>query len=72
VRLVEAFGTLASLDAPALTTRDAAVRLRVPYAHASASLARLGAAGLVVRLRRGVWALPSRVDPLALPECCTA
>ena len=72
MRLVDVFGTLASLDAPAFTTRDAAARLRVPHGHASASLARLGAAGLLVRLRRGVWALPSRVDPLALPECLTA
>ena len=72
MRLVDAFGTLASLEAPSFTTRDAAARLRVPHGHASASLARLRAAGLVVRLRRGVWALPSRVDPLALPECLTA
>jgi len=72
VRLVDAFGTLASLDAPSFTTRDAAARLRVPHGHASASLARLGAAGLVVRLRRGVWAKAGGVDPLALPEYLTA
>ena len=26
----------------------------------------------MIRLRRGVWALPNRVDPLALPEYLTA
>jgi len=31
-------------------------------------LARLAASGQVVRLRRGVWSLPGRVDPLALSE----
>ena len=72
MKLVDVLGTLASLDAPVFTTRDAAARLRVPHGHASVSLARLGAAGLLVRLRRGVWALPNRVDPLALPECLTA
>ncbi len=72
MRLVDVLGTLASFDAPVFTTRDAAARLRVPHGHASVSLARLGAAGLLVRLRRGVWALPNRVDPLALPECLTA
>jgi predicted transcriptional regulator of viral defense system len=72
VRLVDALGALASLDAPAFTTREAAARLRVPGGHASASLARLRAAGLLVSLRRGVWALPNRVDPLALPELLTA
>lgn len=72
MKLVDVLGMLASLDAPVFTTRDVAARLRVPVGHASVSLARLGAAGLIVRLRRGVWALPDRVDPLALPECLTA
>ena len=72
MRLVDVFGTLASLDAPAFTTRDAAARLRVPHGHASTSLARLRAAGLLLSLRRGVWALPNRIDPLALPEFLTA
>jgi predicted transcriptional regulator of viral defense system len=72
VRLVDALATLASLDAPAFTTREAAARWRVPNAHASVSLARLRAAGLLVRLRRGLWAFRERVDPLALPEILTA
>ena len=72
MRLVDALGALESLDAPAFTTRDAASRLGVPNGHASVSLARLRAAGRVVRLRHGVWALPNRVDALALPECLTA
>ena len=72
MRLVDVLGALESLDASAFTTRDAASRLGVPNAHASVSLARLRAAGRVVRLRHGVWALPNRVDALALPECLTA
>jgi len=72
VRLVDALGALASLDAPAFTSREAAARLRVPNGHASVSLARLRAAGLLVRLRRGLWAFRDRVDPLALPELLTA
>jgi predicted transcriptional regulator of viral defense system len=72
VRLVDALATLVSLDAPAFTTREAAARLRVPNAHASVSLARLRAAGLLVCLRRGLWAFRDRVDPLALPEILTA
>jgi predicted transcriptional regulator of viral defense system len=72
VRLVDVFSALASLDAGVFTTREAAARLRLTNGHASVSLARLRAAGLLVRLRRGVWALPNRVDALALPECLTA
>jgi predicted transcriptional regulator of viral defense system len=72
VRLVDALGALESLDAPAFTTGEAAARLRVPNGHASVSLARLQEAGMLVRLRRGLWAFRDRVDPLALPELLTA
>jgi predicted transcriptional regulator of viral defense system len=72
VTLLKVLSTLASMDVPAFTTREAAAVLRVPNGHASVSLARLAAAGHLVRLRRGVWALPSRVDALAVPEYLTA
>ena len=69
--LLEALAAIAAMDAPVFTTREVAARLRVPNGHASVSLARLAAAGQVIRLRRGIWALPNRVDPLALPEYLT-
>ena len=72
MRLLDVLTAIASMDVPVFTTRDAATRLRVPIAHASVTLARLAAGGHVIRLRRGVWALPKRVDPLALPEYLTA
>jgi predicted transcriptional regulator of viral defense system len=72
VKLVDVLASVAALDAPAFTTREAATRLRVPNGHASVSLSRLQAAGLLVRLRRGLWAFRDRVDPLALPELLTA
>ncbi len=70
--LLDALSTIASMDATAFTTSDAGARLRVPNPHASVMLARLAASGHVIRLRRGVWALPNRVDPLALPEYLTS
>jgi predicted transcriptional regulator of viral defense system len=70
--LLEALRAIAAMDAPVFTTRDAAARLRVPNGHASVSLARLAAAGQLIRLRRGTWALPNCVDPLALPEYLTS
>ncbi len=66
--LLDALSTIASMDAPVFSTSDVAACLRVPNGHASVMLARLAASGQVVRLRRGVWSLPGRVDPLALPE----
>lgn len=70
--LLDALSTLAAMDAHVFATRDAAACLHVPNGHASVMLARLSAYGQVIRLRRGVWAFPGRVDPLALPECLTA
>ena len=70
--LLDALSTIASMDATVFTTSDGAARLRVPNGHASVMLARLAASGHVIRLRRGVWALPNRVDPLALPEYLTS
>lgn len=70
--LLDALSTITSMDATVFATSDAAARLRVANGHASVMLARLAASGHVIHLRRGVWALPSRVDPLALPEYLTA
>ena len=58
MRLVDALTTIGSMGAPVFTTRQAATCLRVPNAHASVLLARLAAAGHLVRLRHGVWAAP--------------
>jgi predicted transcriptional regulator of viral defense system len=60
------------MGTPAFETGDAAARLDLTNAHASVVLARLTAAGHLVRLRRGLWALPDRVDPLTLPGRLTA
>lgn len=70
--LLQALTVLVSMETPVFTTADAAVRLGVPNAHASQTLARLAATGQLVRLRRGVWGLPKGVDPLTLPEYLTA
>ena len=72
MNLMAALTALASTDAPVFTTADAAIRLGLPNGHASTILARLAAAGQVIRLRRGVWARPGGVDRLALPEYLTA
>jgi predicted transcriptional regulator of viral defense system len=70
--LLYALSRIASMDAMVFSTSDVAARLRVRSGHASVMLARLAASGQLVRLRRGVWTLPGRVDPLALPEYLTS
>ena len=70
--LLDALSRIASMDAMVFSTSDVAARLQVRGGHASTVLARLASSGQLVRLRRGVWTLPGRVDPLALPEYLTS
>ena len=68
----EALGRLKSLRVPAATTADVAAVLGLSSTATSHMLKRLGHAGLVTPLRKGVWALAERPDRLALAEYLTA
>lgn len=68
----EALGRLRRLHVPVATTSDAAAVLGVSTAAASLTLRRLASSGLITAVRRGVWALSDRPDPLALAEHVTA
>ena len=68
----EALGRLRRLRVPAATTADAAAVLGVSIEAASQTLRRLARSGLVTPVRRALWALQDRPDPLALAEYVTA
>jgi predicted transcriptional regulator of viral defense system len=68
----EAMARLRRLHVPAATTADAAAVLGLPADGASHTLRRLASSGLVTPVRRGLWALSERPDPLALAEYVTA
>ena len=72
MRLVDALTRLQQRDQPVLETSDVAVILGVGKAHASKIAVRLAEAGHFLSLRRGVWAFPGRLDPMAVPERLTA
>jgi len=67
----EALGRLKRLRVPAATTADAAAVLGVSGEAASHTLRRLARSGLVTPLRKGLWALADRPDPLTLAEYVT-
>jgi len=67
-----ALGSLLRMGKPVLTTRDAALRLGQSSPAASRTLERLAGAGLVLRVRHGLWSLDTRIDPLLLAEYLTA
>jgi len=68
----DALGRLRALRVPAVTTADTAAVLRVSVEAASHTLRRLAAAGLVSHVRKGLWALQTPPDPLALADFVTA
>jgi predicted transcriptional regulator of viral defense system len=68
----DALGQLRSLRVPVLTTSDAAAALGLRIDAASQTLRRLGRAGLVFPLRRGLWAIDAPPDRLLLAEYVTA
>jgi hypothetical protein len=68
----EALARLKALGVPVVTTSDAAAVLRLSTAAASHTLRRLARAGLVMAVRKGLWLLDPKLDPLALAEYLTA
>jgi len=68
----EALGRLKGLRVPVATTADAAAVLGVSGEAASHTLRRLAQSGLVTPVRKGLWALADRPDPLALAEYVSA
>lgn len=68
MRLPEAYARLQRLRRPVFATSEATAALNLAPTATTMTLARLEEDGLVVRLRKGLWALPEnlggRVDPL--------
>lgn len=69
---VEALARLRRLGVPAVGTGEAAVALGVTTAAASQTLSRLAKAGLVRRVRHGLFWLDDTLDVLRLPEFLSA
>lgn len=72
MKLIDAYQKLEQLNDAALQTRDAAGVLGIEITHASKILERLAQAGLVIFLKKGLWAFPKRMHSLLLPRYCSA
>jgi predicted transcriptional regulator of viral defense system len=71
-RYTDAYADLLRMQGPVIETREAAVRLGLSISAASQLLRRLERSGLIRRLRRGLWAFTSDLDPFTLPPYLTA
>lgn len=72
MKLIDALARLKVLDTAAFSTTDAAAHLRIGRGVASKTLDRLKQAGHLLRLRRGVWGFPDKMNGLMLPQHLTA
>lgn len=72
MKTTDALGDLLRLKRPIIETREAAVRLGVSSSRASQILSSSAEAGLIRRLRHGLWLLERDVDPFAIPHYLTA
>lgn len=69
---VDSYADLRASGLPVLSTREAAARLGVEQRAAGQRLRRMEESGLVRRVRRGLWALDSEIDPQVLAPYLTA
>ncbi len=66
-----ALAHLRALRKPVVTTDEAVLVLRAERSAATHTLRRLATAGLLKRVRHGLWATDLDLDPLVLPEYLT-
>ena len=67
-----ALAHLRGLGKRVVTTNDVTLALGLEGSAATQTLKRLAAAGLLRRIRHGLWAVDAALDPLVLPEYLTA
>jgi predicted transcriptional regulator of viral defense system len=72
MRAAEAYGELLRIGRPIVQTREAATRLHASTSSASHLLRSMERAGLVRRLRQGLWELQPSIDPFTLAPYLTA
>jgi predicted transcriptional regulator of viral defense system len=72
MRATDAYGELLRIGRPVVQTREAATRLQASVSSASHLLRSMEQAGLVRRLRTGLWSLQPGLDPFILAPYLTA
>lgn len=72
MKRTDALGDLLRMGRPIIETREVAVRLGISLSRASHLLRSLEESGLVRRLRPGLWALRTDLDPFTIPPYLTA
>lgn len=72
MKAMDAYGDLRRMGSAVVTTREAAARLKTSARNASRALREMQHAGLVRRLRQGLWALDPEIEQFAVAPHLTA
>lgn len=72
MKTTDAFSDLRRLDRPVIETGEAAARLGLTSSRASRVLREMEGAGLVRKLRHGLWLIDTSIEPFALAPYLTA
>ncbi|MBK5219344.1 MAG: type IV toxin-antitoxin system AbiEi family antitoxin domain-containing protein [Thermoleophilia bacterium] len=72
MRAADVYAELLRLNQPIVTTREAAALWQAEQGTARRRLRTMQEAGLVLRLRQGLWALDPKVEPFVVPPFLTA
>lgn len=68
MKLIEALKLINELEVSVFRTDDIAAYFNIKTAHASKILTRLSKSNHLLHLKKGLWAIPDRLDPLELPN----
>src|SRR6478736_5158089 len=72
MKATEAYGDLLGMERPIVSNREAAARWQTGGVTASRRLRGMEEAGLIRRLRRGLWSLHPDIEPFAVAPFLTA
>jgi len=72
MELTQILSHIKALKQPVFQTRDIVALLNQSTTTVSKALARLAAHNHLIRLNKGLWAMPEKIEPFMLPEYLTA
>ena len=64
MKLIEFYNQLLTMNIPFFRTRDVAVFCKISNGHASQLLLRLTKSQQLIAVKKGVWALPDKIEQL--------
>lgn len=71
MRLNAFYQKLIDIGCPSFRTEDIAILSKITNQHASQLLGRLSHTNQVIQIKRGVWALPDKIEPMTLAHFLT-